>query len=73
MLSHAASAVGGGRAFGVHEAMDQIGAVIGPLIVAGVLAINGDYRTALAVLLVPALAAWRVGGRPSRLSSPTEP
>lgn len=57
MLSHAASEVGGGRAFGVHEAMDQVGAVIGPLIVAGVLAVNGDYRTAFAVLLIPALAA----------------
>ena len=60
MLSHAASQIGGGRAFGVHEAMDQTGAVLGPLIVAAVLALRGDYRTAFAVLLIPAVAALAV-------------
>ncbi len=34
--------------------MDQAGAVVGPLIVAAVLATGGEYRTAFAVLLVPA-------------------
>jgi hypothetical protein len=37
MLSHAAGAVGRGWGFGFHEAMDQVGAVTGPLIVAAVI------------------------------------
>jgi MFS family permease len=57
MLSHAAKRMGGyGWAFGVHEAMDQFGALVGPLAVAAVIAHRGGYREAFAVLLVPALA-----------------
>jgi MFS family permease len=57
MLSHAAGAVGRGRGFGFHEAMDQIGAVTGPLIVAAVLYYRGGYREGFAVLLLPAVLA----------------
>ncbi len=57
MLSHAASEVGRGRGFGFHEAMDQIGAMTGPLIVAGVFYFQGSYRAGFAVLLGPALLA----------------
>jgi len=39
MLSHAAKDIGYGRAFGVHEALDQFGALFGPLLVALVLAV----------------------------------
>jgi MFS family permease len=60
LLADAAKAVGTGWGFGVHEAMDQIGAVAGPLVVAGVLATMKSYRTGFAVLLVPALAALSV-------------
>jgi MFS family permease len=56
MLSHAAKEMGYGWAFGVHEALDQFGALVGPLVVAGVLALRGEYQIAFAVLLVPALA-----------------
>jgi MFS family permease len=56
MLSHAASKVGGyGRAFGLHEALDQFGALFGPLAVAGVLALRGDYHVAFAALAIPAV------------------
>lgn len=56
MLSHAASAVGRGKGFAVHEAIDQIGAVGGPLIVAAVLATTGNaYRPAFLALAVPAV------------------
>jgi predicted MFS family arabinose efflux permease len=56
MLSHAGKALGGyGWAFGMHEALDQFGALVGPLIVAAVLAWRGDYRSAFAILAVPAL------------------
>ena len=57
MLSHAVSAVGRGWGFGFHEAMDQIGAVTGPLIVAAVLYFHGGYRQGFAVLLIPAVLA----------------
>jgi len=55
MLAHAAQQIGYGRAFGLHEALDQTGALIGPLAVAGVYALYGDYRHAFAALLLPAL------------------
>lgn len=56
MLSHAGTQIGGiGWAFGLHEALDQFGALGGPLLVAVVLAKHGDYRIAFAVLAVPAL------------------
>jgi MFS family permease len=57
MLSHASSAVGRGWGFGFHEAMDQVGAVTGPLIVAAVLYFQGSYRQGFAVLLLPAVLA----------------
>ncbi|MFF4685610.1 MFS transporter [Streptomyces sp. NPDC001307] len=57
LLSHATAATGRGRGFAVHEAMDQIGALVGPLLVAGVLALTGnDYSPALGVLAVPGVA-----------------
>ncbi len=55
MLSHAAKQIGYGWAFGMHEALDQFGALFGPLAVAGVLTLRGDYRVAFAALLLPAL------------------
>jgi MFS family permease len=56
MLSHAGKRIGGyGWAFGLHEAMDQSGAMVGPLLVAAVLAHGGQFREAFAVLLIPAL------------------
>jgi MFS family permease len=57
MLSHATKEIGRGWGFGLHEAMDQIGAMLGPLIVAVVLFIKGGYKTSFAVLLIPALLA----------------
>lgn len=56
MLSHAGKQIGGyGWAFGIHEALDQFGAMFGPLAVAAILAHHGSYHEAFAVLLVPAL------------------
>jgi MFS family permease len=56
MLSHAGTQIGGiGWAFGLHEALDQFGALGGPLLVAVVLAKHGDYRIAFAVLAIPAI------------------
>jgi MFS family permease len=70
MLSQAGENIGQGWAFGVHEAMDQAGALIGPLVIAAVLAIWGnDYRLAFAVLAVPVLAALLLPSRQLRRHS----
>ena len=56
MLSHAGKQAGGyGWVFGLHEALDQFGAMFGPLLVAVVLAHRGSYQQAFALLLVPAV------------------
>jgi MFS family permease len=58
LLSHATAMTGRGRGFAVHEALDQIGAVIGPLTVAGVLVLSGgNYTPALLILAAPGVAA----------------
>lgn len=57
ILSHAAGRIGRGWGFGLHEALDQIGAVLGPLIAAGVLALGGSYRQAFALLGIAAVLA----------------
>ncbi len=77
MLSHAAREMGYGWGFGVHEALDQFGAMFGPLLVALVLAVsNHDYRLAFAALAVPAaftlilvLVARRFFARPQDLAA----
>jgi MFS family permease len=54
LLSHASAATGRGKAFGVHQLMDQLGAVAGPLLLAAMLAWRAsDYRFAFATLIVP--------------------
>lgn len=57
MLSHATSDMGHGWGFGLHEALDQTGALVGPLVVAAVVYLRGDYASGFAVLAVPALLA----------------
>ena len=56
MLSHAAQEIGYGWGFGIHEALDQFGAMFGPLLVALILALSRhDYQLAFAALAVPAV------------------
>lgn len=57
MLSYATKETGRGWGFGLHEAMDQIGAIVGPLIISAVLYYQGSYQTSFAILLIPALCA----------------
>ncbi len=57
LLAHVAGAVGRGRGFGVHKAMDQTGAFAGPLLVAAVVAVAGGIWAGLAVLAVPGVLA----------------
>ncbi|MCF6377683.1 MFS transporter [Nocardioides KLBMP 9356] len=56
LLAHVAAAVGRGRGFGVHKALDQVGAFAGPLLVAGVVAVSSIW-TGMAVLAVPGAIA----------------
>lgn len=60
MLSHTTSQVGRGWGFGLHEAMDQTGAIIGPLMVAVILYFYGNYQLCFAFLLLPAILALTV-------------
>lgn len=55
MLSQAGEHLGAGRVFGLNEALDQIGATIGPLIVAFAIARGGGYYVGFGILIVPAL------------------
>lgn len=56
MLSHATAQIGRGWGFGIHEALDQVGATTGALFVAAAVAV-GSYETGFAVLAVPGLLA----------------
>jgi hypothetical protein len=47
ILSQASSRIGTGFGFGLHEAMDQIGAVTGPLIMSGVFFLAGNERVSI--------------------------
>jgi hypothetical protein len=60
MLSYATSETGRGWGFGLHEAMDQIGAVLGPLMVGTILYFNGSFSESFGVLLIPAVLALSV-------------
>jgi len=57
MLSYATSQVGYGWGFGIHEALDQVGAILGPLMVFLVLYFKGGYRAGFAFLGFPAILA----------------
>ena len=59
ILSHAASGVGRGWGFALHEALDQVGAIIGPLVftavfLTGAAGLDG-YRAGFAILGLPML------------------
>jgi MFS family permease len=55
MLAQAGENMGRGWAFGVNEALDQFGAMIGPLVVAAALAWRHNFQVAFALLAIPAL------------------
>lgn len=55
MLSHATYVTGRGWGFGLHAALDQIGGVSGPLLVALILFLHGSYKTTYTLLLIPAV------------------
>ncbi|HSP17999.1 MAG TPA: MFS transporter [Myxococcaceae bacterium] len=86
LVSYAARRAGVGASFGLEEALDQIGAVAGPLLTALAIAAHpgsgplGAYRVAFLVLAAPAvvtlvlvLAARRSFPSPEEFEPPAEP
>ena len=74
MLSYTTGTLGRGWVYALNTALDEIGATVGPLAVAAVLFLRGDFRTAYAMLLISvfltlaSLTAARIGFPvPSRL------
>ncbi len=54
LLSYATKHTGRGWGFGIHEALDQIGAVLGPLFLSLIFFLDGSYQLGFAFLSVPA-------------------
>jgi MFS family permease len=63
LLAVAARNVGRGRGFGVHKALDQTGAFLGPLLVAAVIAVTAHQWAGLLVLAIPGAVALAVLAR----------
>jgi MFS family permease len=75
LLSEATEVVGHGKGFGLHAAMDQIGAVLGPLLVAASVARTHHFGPAFLWLAVPAMGAFVAllfarGMRPNKVTPP---
>ena len=58
LLSFGTQKMGRGWGYGLHEAMDQIGATVGPLLVSAVLFYqHHNYKMAFGILFIPAIIA----------------
>ena len=78
LLSEATEVVGHGKGFGLHAAMDQTGAVLGPLVVAASVARTHHFGPAFLWLGVPAVAAFIAllfarAARPNKGTPPPAP
>jgi len=79
MLSYATKEVGRGWGFAVHEALDQVGAIISPIVFSLVLLSHAGYREGFTLLWIPALLTLAVLAiarkkvpSPQRLEAPEE-
>lgn len=78
LLSEATEVVGHGKGFGLHTAMDQTGAVLGPLLVASAVARTHHFGPAFLWLAVPAVGAFIAlifarWAQPNRATPPPPP
>lgn len=55
ILSHAAHQMGRGWGFAIHEFLDQLGAILGPLLLSAAFLVNGNYRAGFNWLWLPAI------------------
>lgn len=53
LISFSTSKIGHGKGFGLHEALDQIGAIIGPIIVFFAIFFGFSYHESFGFLLIP--------------------
>ena len=58
MLSYTAGELGKGWVYGLNTALDETGATIGPLVIAVILLMKGNYQLGYSLLLIPALLAF---------------
>ncbi len=56
VLAEVSEGIGMGKGFGIHELMDQLGAILGPLIVSFAIATKG-YKYSFLILIIPASIA----------------
>ncbi len=54
ILSYVTKRTGRGRGFGLHEALDQIGAIIGPLFFSAIFFLGYGYKKGFSFLVIPA-------------------
>ncbi len=57
IISYAARKVGSGYSYGLHQAMDQVGALVGPLLISIFLYFQLGYKTSFILLVIPAAIA----------------
>jgi len=56
IISFVSKSIGSGKAFGLHELLDQVGAVLGPMTLAAVIGIGYGYLFTFLLLLIPYIA-----------------
>ncbi len=60
LIAKASKEIGSGTGFAIHEALDQIGAFLSPLLISASIFCKGSYKTSYLLLLIPALIALAV-------------
>jgi MFS family permease len=78
LLSDATKSVGHGWGFGLHTALDQTGAVLGPLFIAAIVARESHFGPAFLWLILPAFGAFAMlfvarAMRPGETTAPPTP
>jgi len=79
IISYAGKDIGRGWGFAIHEAMDQVGAIIGPLVLSFAMIESGGYQLGFNILWIPVvlcmvalIVANRKAPIPERLEARTE-